>query len=66
MLNPGGFAKFTGFSENEVKRLCRKHKMVYEDVKAWYDGYELSGTTSIYKINYSEETGKHTCEIEKG
>ena len=48
MLNPGEFAKFTGFSENEVKRICRKSKMPFEEVKAWYDGYELSETTSIY------------------
>ncbi|MBR1709327.1 MAG: AAA family ATPase [Clostridia bacterium] len=48
MLNPGEFAKFTGFSENEVKRICRKSKMPFEEVKDWYDGYELSETTSIY------------------
>lgn len=48
MLNPGAFAKFTGFSENEVKRICKKNRMPFEAVKSWYDGYELTGTTSIY------------------
>lgn len=48
ILHPGQFAKFTGFLEPEVKRLCKKHKMPFEDVKAWYDGYKLTEQTSIY------------------
>lgn len=48
MLHPGDFAKFTGFSEAEVKRLCKKNKMNFDDVKAWYDGYELSGGHAVY------------------
>ena len=48
ILNPGPFARVTGFSEPEVKRICRRHKMPFEDVKAWYDGYELTGSSSIY------------------
>lgn len=48
ILQPGQFAKFTGFSENEVKRICRKNKMSFEDIKSWYDGYELTGSASIY------------------
>ncbi len=48
MLHPGDFAKFTGFSETEVKRLCRKNKMNFDDMKAWYDGYELLGAHAIY------------------
>lgn len=48
MLHPGDFAEFTGFSETEVKRLCKKNKMSFDDIKAWYDGYELSGEYGIY------------------
>ncbi|MEZ3488175.1 MAG: ATP-binding protein [Lachnospiraceae bacterium] len=48
MLYPGEFAKFTGFSETEVRRLCRKNKMDFDDMKAWYDGYELSGEHAVY------------------
>ena len=40
--------KFTGFSENEAKRICRKSKLSFEDVKSRYDGYTLSGSSSIY------------------
>lgn len=48
MLHPGEFAKYTGFSETEVKKLCRKSKMNFDDMKAWYDGYELSGEHAVY------------------
>lgn len=48
MLYPGKFAKYTGFSEAQVKRLCKKSKMDFESVKSWYDGYELSGEHAIY------------------
>ena len=43
MLYPGKFARFTGFSEKQVKRLCRKHQIDFNTAKAWYDGYELEG-----------------------
>ena len=48
MLHPGEYAKYTGFSENEVVRLCRKNKMNFEQVKTWYDGYGLGGESSVY------------------
>ena len=48
MLYPGKFAKYTGFTENEVREICEKKGMSFEEVKSWYDGYELQGTMSIY------------------
>ena len=48
MLYPGEFARFVGFSETQVKRLCKKNKMEFEGVKAWYDGYELAGEHAVY------------------
>ena len=48
MLYPGEFAKFTGFSEKQVKQLCKKNRIDFESVKAWYDGYELAGEYAIY------------------
>lgn len=48
MLHQGEFAQFTGFSETEVRRLCRKNQMNFDDMKAWYDGYELSGEHAVY------------------
>ncbi|MBR2527780.1 MAG: AAA family ATPase [Blautia sp.] len=48
MINPGDYAKFTGFSEKEVKRICRRNKKSFEMVRFWYDGYELSSSLSVY------------------
>ncbi|MCM1227677.1 MAG: hypothetical protein NC320_09730 [Clostridium sp.] len=39
--------EFTGFTENEVKMLCRDHDMDFTETKKWYDGYSLN-QLSIY------------------
>ncbi len=41
MTNPRELAKYFGFTEDEVKKLCDEYKMSFEEAKAWYDGYEL-------------------------
>lgn len=41
MTDPGELAEFFGFTEEEVKGLCEEYAMNFEEVKAWYDGYDL-------------------------
>ncbi len=41
MLNPGRLAEYFGFTETEVKNLCKKHGIDYEHTQNWYDGYLL-------------------------
>lgn len=48
MLYPGKFARYTGFSEMEVRRLCKRNKMEFDEVRTWYDGYKLFGATAVY------------------
>ena len=48
ILDPDGFAEFTGFTEDEVKGLCERHGMSFEDAREWYDGYELPEAGAIY------------------
>ena len=48
VLNPGQFAKFTGFTEDEVKKRCKRKKMDFEEIKAWYDGYDFSEIGAVY------------------
>lgn len=48
ILDPGEFAKYTGFTEEEVKILCKKHGMNFEEAKEWYDGYDFPGIGAIY------------------
>lgn len=40
-------SEFTGFTEGEVKLLCKKYDKPFEEMKRWYDGYNLNGI-SIY------------------
>lgn len=48
MTDPGDFAKYIGFTEQEVMGLCTKHDLDYEAVKTWYDGYTFSENLHIY------------------
>ena len=41
MTDPGDLAEFFGFTEMEVKELCQKYGMDFEEAKAWYNGYGL-------------------------
>lgn len=50
MLSPGPLAAYTGFTETEVRELCRKYDKDFEEVKRWYDGY-LLGEYQIYNPN---------------
>ena len=43
MTNQREFAVFTGFTEEEVSSLCLEYDMPYDDMKMWYDGYDLKG-----------------------
>lgn len=48
MLSAGPLAGYVGFTESEVKRLCREYQMDFEETKNWYDGYSLKGIHSVY------------------
>lgn len=48
VLYPGKFAKYTGFVESDVINLCRNNDMSFEEVRAWYDGYDFSGSGAVY------------------
>ena len=54
MTNSGPLAPYFGFTEAEVAALCQKHGMCFDEVQAWYDGYNLS---------YSSKNGRHSYSI---
>lgn len=41
MLDASNLAPYIGFTEEEVKGLCKKYQVDFEKVKCWYDGYLL-------------------------
>ena len=53
MTNPREMAEYFGFTEEEVKVLCKKFKRNFEETCAWYDGYELVAIAGEDKICYS-------------
>lgn len=50
MLNSGPIAPYVGFTEAEVHELCNKYEQDFEEVKRWYDGYQL-GKYHVYNPN---------------
>ncbi len=48
MENPGPFAPYVGFTEDEVKGLCEKYDMDFAECRAWYDGYRFTEAEHIY------------------
>ena len=48
VLKPGRFAKYTGFTEQDVKALCEQYNMDFLMAKKWYDGYTMGKEQSIY------------------
>ena len=45
MLEPLAYAKYFGFTDDEVKELVKKYNtsLTYDNLKEWYDGYKLEG-----------------------
>ena len=43
ILDAGRFAKYVGFTDDEVETLCNQYGMDYEECKRWYDGYCQNG-----------------------
>lgn len=48
VLDPGKYAVYTGFTEDEVRALCAACHMSFEDARDWYDGYSFDTVHSIY------------------
>ncbi len=42
IITPMQLAPYTGFTENEVRALCEKYNMHYEDIARWYNGYVVN------------------------
>lgn len=51
MLDPDRYAPYVGFSEDEVRALCKTHTMDFAEMQRWYDGYELPGVGPVYAPN---------------
>ncbi|MEY8429153.1 AAA family ATPase [Lachnospiraceae bacterium 48-42] len=48
ILDPGKYTEFTGFTEEEVRRLCDMYHMSFHEARTWYDGYSFDQIHSMY------------------
>lgn len=70
MLRPKRLEKYVGFTEQEVKNLCEKYEMNFDEMKQWYDGYSFNRVKSVYNPNSvmeaikSEEFGNYWTQTE--
>jgi len=48
MTDQYAFEEFTGFTEDEVKELCRQYSMDFARTSNWYDGYSFRRFKHIY------------------
>lgn len=62
MTEPGELAEYFGFTEGEVKELCKEYDMDFEEAKAWYDGYHLINHKADGDIHYSMYSPKSVVE----
>lgn len=60
MTNQYAFEEYTGFTEDEVKALCRRFNMDFDKTSSWYDGYRLKKYRHIY--NPRSVVGAMTCQ----
>ena len=48
MTQPRRLAKYFGFTNAEVRALCEKYNMPFEDLERWYDGYSIGDEPSMF------------------
>ena len=51
MVSPRQMAEYVGFTEAEVKELCKKYDMPFKEMQRWYDGYYFERTGHVYSPN---------------
>ncbi len=51
MVSPDQLTEYVGFTEDEVKALCQRFDMNFEECKRWYDGYSFINIKSVYNPN---------------
>lgn len=51
MVSPRQMAEYIGFTETEVKVVCKRHNMSFKEMQRWYDGYYFEKAGHIYSPN---------------
>ena len=59
MLDSCPITQYYGFTEDEVKVLCKKYDMDFETVRAWYNGYLIDGIHMYNPNSVSMALNRH-------
>jgi len=51
MVSPRQMAEYVGFTEAEVKDLCKEYGMSFKEMQQWYDGYFFEWVGHVYSPN---------------
>ncbi len=51
MVSPRQMAEYVGFTEEEVKTICKEHDMPFKEMQRWYDGYYFEKAGHVYSPN---------------
>ena len=51
MTEPLNLGQYIGFTENEVKEICKQHDVAFNQMQQWYDGYSFKDVPHIYNPN---------------
>ena len=62
MINQKRLAEFTGFTECEVKNLCEQYNMSFDEIKKWYNGYNVNGISIYNPKSVVEAITEHTFD----
>lgn len=70
MVSPRQMAEYIGFTEAEVKAICKEHDMPFKEMQRWYDGYYFEAIGHVYSPNSvieaidSKEFGNYWSQTE--
>ena len=62
MINPRELDSFIGFTEDEVKDLCKKYNRDFNEIKSWYNGYNLNGVSLYNPKSVVEAVLRGECD----
>ena len=51
MTEPLNLGQYIGFTENEVKDICKQHDVAFNQMQQWYEGYSFKDVPHIYNPN---------------
>lgn len=51
MTRPRRLAEYVGFTQEEVRSLCKEYHMDFQEAQKWYDGYSFRNIQHVYNPN---------------